>query len=76
MAPTGSVFHREHFNGYITAGSAIGVRSDDEERHTFLQKLGFSRKTVSAILDRVLQEEDHPTRSFHDFVQGISAYAR
>lgn len=52
------------------------VAKDDEERSTFLRKLGFSAKQATSIINTVLEEEDTKPASIWDFVNGITATAR
>jgi hypothetical protein len=62
-------------NGIKAARTAIVAR-DDDDRHSFLRKRGFSKGETDRIIRTVLREEDHPPASIFDFVQGITALAR
>ena len=57
------------------AKNAVVARSD-EERVNFLRKIGFSAKQASAVINRVIEEEDTKPESIWDFVNGITATAR
>ncbi|WP_374394871.1 DUF932 domain-containing protein [Sphingopyxis sp.] len=62
-------------NGIKAARAAIVAR-DDDDRHSFLRKRGFSKGETDRIIRTVLREEGHPPASIFDFVQGITALAR
>lgn len=62
-------------NGIKGARAAIVAR-DDDDRHSFLRKRGFSKGETDRIIRTVLKEEGHPPASIFDFVQGITALAR
>ena len=52
------------------------VAREDEERHSFLRKRGFSKAETAKVIATVLDEEGRPPESIFDFVQGITAIAR
>ncbi|MBY5866519.1 DUF932 domain-containing protein [Rhizobium leguminosarum] len=52
------------------------VARNDEDRHTFLRRRGFSKSETGRIIETVLSEEGRPPESIFDFVQGITALAR
>jgi hypothetical protein len=52
------------------------VARKDEDRETFLRKLGFGKAETAKVIASVLHEEGHPPVSVFDFVQGITALAR
>lgn len=60
----------------IRAARERVVARDDEARHTFLRRRGFSKLETGKIIDTVLSEEGRPPESIFDFVQGITALAR
>jgi len=60
----------------IKASRAAIVARDDDDRHSFLRKRGFSKGETERIIRTVLREEGHPPASIFDFVQGITALAR
>ncbi|MEI9402632.1 DUF932 domain-containing protein [Mesorhizobium argentiipisi] len=62
-------------NGIKTARQRVVAR-DDEDRHSFLRKRGFSKFETTKIIDTVLLEEGRPPESIFDFVQGITRVAR
>ncbi|MER9330550.1 DUF932 domain-containing protein [Mesorhizobium sp. M0152] len=62
-------------NGIKTARQRIVAR-DDEDRHGFLRKRGFSKPEAAKIVHTVLLEEGRPPESIFDFVQGITRVAR
>ena len=60
----------------IRAARERVVARNDEDRHTFLRRRGFSKCDTGRIIETVLSEEGHPPESIFDFVQGITAVAR
>ena len=60
----------------IKAARARVVARDDDDRHGFLRKRGFSKGESERIIRSVLKSEGHPPASIFDFVQGITALAR
>ncbi len=60
----------------IQAAMDAQVASNKEDRYAFLKGRGFSKKASTAIIQRVLDEEDREPTSVWDFVQGITAHAR
>jgi hypothetical protein len=61
--------------GIKAARERIVARTDDD-RETFLRKLGFSKSETAKIIEAVLGEENRKPESIFDFVQGITALAR
>jgi hypothetical protein len=60
----------------IKAARERVVARDDEDRHAFLRRRGFSKGETGKIIESVLREEGRPPESIFDFVQGITALAR
>ncbi len=60
----------------IRAARERVVARNDEDRHTFLRRRGFSKTETAKVIDTVLTEEGNPPESIFDFVQGITAVAR
>jgi hypothetical protein len=52
------------------------VARKDEDRETFLRKIGLGKAETAKVIASVLHEEGHPPASVFDFVQGITALAR
>jgi hypothetical protein len=52
------------------------VARKDEDRETFLRKIGLGKAETAKLIASVLHEEGHPPASVFDFVQGITALAR
>lgn len=64
------------FMAGIKAARERIVAHKDEDRESFLRKLGFSKPETERIIATVLDEEGYPPESIFDFVQGITALAR
>ena len=64
------------FMAGIKASRERIVARKDEDRESFLRKLGFSKPETTKIIATVLDEEGRPPESIFDFVQGITALAR
>lgn len=60
----------------INAAREAIVAATKEERYGFLKGAGFAKKTSTAIIQAVLDEEGREPTSIWDFVQGITATAR
>lgn len=61
--------------GVKRAKAAI-VAETEEEREAFLRTKGFNKADTTAIINSVMDDEQHPAESIWDFVQGITKVAQ